>query len=108
MKYQNYYMGYIAVIRVEICTVNNYKVSKKIFIHNRYGYNSDIIYTIVDACGSKDEVMSATAQLENSSSKEIHLHSPLIHVTVTDSAHHTSEHFSLDNDDSTYTSKLFI
>ena len=106
MKYQNYYMRYIAVIRVEICTVNSYKVSKKIFMHSRYSYNNDFIHTIVDACGSNDEVISANAHLENSSSKEIHLHSPLIHVSVTDSAHHTSEHFSLDNDNSS--SKLLI
>ena len=40
MKYRNYYMGCIAVIRVEICTVKNYKVSKKIFMHDRYNYNT--------------------------------------------------------------------
>ena len=52
MKYQNYYMGYIVAISVEICTVNNYKVRKR----NIYPQYGDFTYTIADTYGSDDEV----------------------------------------------------
>ena len=36
MKYQNYYMGYIVAISVEICTVNHHNVSKRIiYAHSK-------------------------------------------------------------------------